>query len=68
MLNSMDRIQNFINGELQIIADDLRQEVVDAQYEDMIDELAELAELASQYTFADDGANDCDGPWYWELN
>ena len=63
MLDSMGRIQNFINGELQIIADDLRQEAVDIQYEDMIDE---LAELAAQYAF-DDGANDCEGPWYWDI-
>ena len=42
MLDSMTRIQNFINGELQVIADDLRQEAVDIQYEDMIDELAEI--------------------------
>ena len=64
MLDSMGRIQNFINGELQIIADDLRQEAVDIQYEDMIDE---LAELAAQYTFVDEGANDCEGPWYWDI-
>lgn len=64
MLDSMTRIQNFINGELQVIADDLRQEAVDIQYEDMIDE---LAELAAQYTFADGGANDCEGPWYWDI-
>lgn len=48
-----------INAELQMMADEARQEVVDAQYEDMMDE---LSALMADYTMADD----CSGPWYWE--
>ena len=59
-MNSLQRIDDFINGELQLVADDLRQEVVDAQYEDMMEERW-IAEM-DQYKY-----DDCSGPWWWEL-
>lgn len=59
-MNSLQRIDDFINGELQLVADDLRQEVVDAQYEDMMEERW-IAEM-DQYQY-----DDCSGPWWWEL-
>jgi hypothetical protein len=60
-MNSLQRIDDFINGELQLIADDLKQEIVDGQYEDLQEELY-LAELMNQQDW-----DDCDGPWYWEV-
>ncbi len=50
-MSVLQQIDNFINGELQAIADVLRQEVVDAQYEDMQDEL--YAIQASYYGYDD---------------
>ena len=49
-----------VNMELAELARMAKQEIVDFQYEEMMDE---LAEMIARYTLTDD----CDGPWYWEL-
>jgi hypothetical protein len=51
-----------INAELNIIALELKEEIADMTYEDML--MDQLAAMTAAYTMADD---DCDGPWYWEL-
>lgn len=33
-------IENFINGELQVIADELKHEIVDIQYDEMMEDYA----------------------------
>lgn len=50
-MSVMQRIQDFINGELQVIADELRDEVVDAQYQDYLDEMYLIQ--ASYYGYGD---------------
>jgi hypothetical protein len=53
---------NSINAELQILAAEANEAIIDSIYEDM--RMDELAAMTAAYTMADD---DCDGPWYWEL-
>lgn len=38
-MNIVQRIENYINGELQLIADELRQQIVDNQYDELIEDL-----------------------------
>lgn len=59
----MNRILDFINGELQMIADELRQELVDIQYDDMV-----LQRMMADPRFygPDYGADDCNGDWAWD--
>jgi hypothetical protein len=53
---------NSINAELQILAAEANEAIIDSIYEDML--MDQLAAMTAAYTMADD---DCDGPWYWEL-
>lgn len=62
-MTPIQRIENFINGELQLIADELKEEIVDAQYEAMYDEYLEAMYLEA---IMDQGADDCGGEWNWE--
>ena len=55
-MTALQRIQDFINAELQALADEYREEIVAAQYQDYIDEMY-LAQ-ASYY-----GYDDIDSEW-----
>lgn len=38
-MSMIQKIENYINGELQLIADDLKEEIIDIQYEDYMEEM-----------------------------
>lgn len=60
---TIQRIQDFINGELQVIAEELREEALELRYEEFV---MEMYGADPRFYGPDYGADDCDGVWFWD--
>lgn len=57
-MNFFQQVLDFINAELQLMAEELREEVVDVQYQDYLDDQeAMYEEMYSRYQWEDEVDN-----------